>query len=94
MTIRWSRRALADLLAIRAYIARDKPRAAVRVATRLRESVKRLEMAPESGRLGRIPGTRELVVPGLPYIFPYRITNKRIQILAVLHGNQQWPSEL
>ncbi|MBI2431854.1 MAG: type II toxin-antitoxin system RelE/ParE family toxin [Candidatus Hydrogenedentes bacterium] len=28
---------------------------------------------PERGRVGRIPGTCELVVPGTPYIIPYRI---------------------
>ena len=33
------------------------------------------------GRFGRIPGTRELIVPGLPYIVPYRIRDEIVEIL-------------
>ncbi len=42
------------------------------------------------GRLGRVSGTRELVIPETPFILPYRIQDNRIEILAVLHGAQQW----
>jgi toxin ParE1/3/4 len=49
---------------------------------------------PEIGRVGRIPGTRELVIPGLPYIVPYRVKSAAIQILGVLHTSQEWPQDL
>jgi addiction module RelE/StbE family toxin len=94
MKIVWSRIALAEILAIRHYIAKDKPLAAARVAARIRSSANRLAFAAESGRSGRIPGTRELVIPGLPYILLYQIADKTIQILSVLHGNQEWPEQL
>jgi toxin ParE1/3/4 len=43
------------------------------------------------GRAGRVRGTRELVVPGLPYIVIYRVRKDTIQIARILHGAQLWP---
>ena len=45
------------------------------------------------GRTGRIAGTRELVIPGLPYIAPYRIKGNVIEILGMLHGAREWQGE-
>jgi hypothetical protein len=40
-----------------------------------------------------VKGTREAVVPGEPYILPYRDVeaDNRIEILAVMHARQEWP---
>jgi toxin ParE1/3/4 len=46
---------------------------------------------PYSGRVGRVPGTREIVVASTPYVIAYRIVEKTIHVLAVLHGAQDWP---
>src|SRR3972149_1803422 len=46
-----------------AYIARDDPAAALRIAQRVRAAVDRLHDHPTLGKAGRVPGTRELVVP-------------------------------
>jgi toxin ParE1/3/4 len=43
------------------------------------------------GRLGRVPGTRELPVPGTRYLVPYRVTEDSLQILRVDHGARKWP---
>jgi plasmid stabilization system protein ParE len=48
----------------------------------------------ESGRPGRIAGTRELVVPRTPYIAAYVMTADTVRILRVLHGAQMWPDEI
>lgn len=47
--------------------------------------------SPHLGRSGRVPGTREMVVAGTPYIIPYRVVNERLQILRVYHTSQRWP---
>jgi plasmid stabilization system protein ParE len=47
-----------------------------------------------SGRLGRIEGTRELVVPGLPYIILYSVAEDAILISAVIHTSRKWPKKL
>ena len=91
MRIRWSPTAISDLESIRDYIARDSPKAARKVANRIKESVNRLSNFPNSGRVGSVPETRELVIPGTSYIVAYTIQGNVVRIAAVLHGRQRWP---
>ncbi|MGA2537816.1 MAG: type II toxin-antitoxin system RelE/ParE family toxin [Terracidiphilus sp.] len=91
MKIIWSPTAVSDLRSIREYIARENPRAAYKVAARIKDSVNRLVNFPLSGRAGRVAETRELVIPRTPYIAAYRIQGDNVQIAAVLHGKQFWP---
>lgn len=53
----------------------------------------RLATFPMSGRSGRVPDTRELVISNSPFVVAYRIQKERIVILAIYHGAQQWPEE-
>ena len=94
MTIVWSARAVRHLTRLRAVIARDRPVAAESVAATILDRVDRLALHPGLGRAGRVPGTRELVVQGTPYVVPYRVRDDRLEIIAVFHGRQQWPERL
>ena len=94
VTIVWSRRAIVHLVDLRAYIARDHPAAAGRVAMTVLGAVERLAQLPNLGRPGRVAGTRELVVPGTPYVIPYRLRGDRLEIIAIFHGRQKWPERL
>lgn len=94
MTVVWSPRAISHLADLRAYIARESPDAAGHVATVLSAAVERLAGLPNLGRPGRVSGTRELVVPGTPYVIPYRLRGDRLEIIAVFHGRQRWPKRL
>jgi toxin ParE1/3/4 len=88
----WSPEAIADLAALRAYIAQDDPAAARRIALHILHNVEALlPNHPGMGRPGRVPGTRELVIPKTPFIVPYRLEGDRIQILRVFHGARRWP---
>ncbi len=91
MMIRWSPTAISDLDSIRDYIARDSLLAAREITRRIQKSVNRLINFPFSGRVGRVPGTRELVIPGTSYIAAYRVQGEEVQIASVLHGRQRWP---
>lgn len=86
MRLRYRVEAASDLVAIHEYIAADNPVAASAVITRIRQSVERLLLFPKSERLGRVPGTRELIVPNLPYIVVYQISDDLIDIVAVAHA--------
>ena len=55
------------------YIAQDNPAAAQLVVHRIVAAIKLLSENPALGHPGRIPGTRELVVPNTRYIVPYRV---------------------
>jgi len=92
MKIQWSPTAVADAESIRAYIANDSPRAANSVSKQIKESILRLQDFPFSGRAGRVPETRELVVPGTAYIAVYIIRNDEILIAAVLDERRDWPA--
>jgi toxin ParE1/3/4 len=92
MNIVWSPEAIQDLISLRAYIAEDSPAGARRIVLRILHDVEYLlPENPHIGRPGRVPGTRELVIPRTPYIVPYRMQGESIQILRVYHGARRWP---
>ena len=94
MTPVWSPEAIDDLVALRAYISEDDPTAARRVALRIIKAVESLlSDNPEVGRPGRVPGTRELVVPRTSFIVPYRVRGSTLQILRVYHAARRWPEQ-
>ncbi|MFZ5593745.1 MAG: type II toxin-antitoxin system RelE/ParE family toxin [Pseudomonadota bacterium] len=94
MRIYWTGRAERDADEITDYIAEDNPVAAVEVRDEIERHVDRLADHPSLGRPGRSVGTRELIIPGLPYIVAYRVRNEMIEILRVLHVAQVWPERL
>jgi len=92
MMLFWSLEAIRDLVSLRAYIAQDDPRAAQRMALHVVQNVENLlSESPSMGRPGRVPGTRELVIPKTPFVVPYRVQAGKIQILRVYHGARRWP---
>ena len=92
MRVRWLRTALANLDAEAEYIARDNPAAANQVVATIVEAVERLERFPALGRPGRVTGTRELVVLGTPYIVPYRVRSRVVELLRIFHAARKWPT--
>jgi plasmid stabilization system protein ParE len=91
MRVKWTRRALDNLDSAVEYIATDKPAAATDVALKILKSAKMLADQPGMGRIGRVAGTREFVVPGLPFILPYVRKDGTIVILRVMHTSMKWP---
>ena len=93
MTVVWLQQAFADLDSIVAYLLERNPQAAVDMYEAIRQQVGKLAEFPLSGRPGRVAGTREVVIAGLPYIVPYYIKGREVRILAVLHTSRKWPEE-
>ena len=94
MRVKWLRSALANLDAEARYISEDNPSAASATVLAIVKAVEHLEKYPAMGRAGRVTGTRELVVPGTPYIVPYRVRIDVIEIIRVFHGARKWPEKL
>jgi toxin ParE1/3/4 len=94
MEIVWFERAVEELLEIQAYIELDDPSAARAVRIKIDETIGLLADQPSLGRAGRVFGTRELVIPGTPYIVAYKVIARRIVIVTVLHGARRWPKQL
>ena len=92
MNILWSPEAIDDLTSLRAYVAEDNPAAAREMAFHIIRNIEQLlPNNPQMGRPGRVPGTRELVIPKTPFVVPYRLQRNVIQILRVYHGACRWP---
>ncbi len=91
MHLRWLTQALTDLSEIRDYIARDNPEAARRVVGEIRREVEILTTQPESGRPGRLSGSREFVIRKYPYIVAYCNKGDEVRLLLVVHTSRRWP---
>jgi addiction module RelE/StbE family toxin len=89
--VTWSDAAESDLASVLLHIAADDKVAALKLVDKLETAGRSLENFPMRGRIGRCPGTRELVVPGTSYILVYEISGDGIEILRAVHGAQDWP---
>ena len=94
MKLLWLPRALRNLVEIHDYIAFDNLDAAREVIRRVRATASLLDRHPQAGRLGRVKGTRELMVPGTPYLIAHRVKAAQVEVLVIQHGAQQWPERL
>ena len=54
-------------------------------------SIEAVVAMPLRGRIGRTPGTRELVITGSPYIVVYQVTGDQVEVARIIHGAQDWP---
>ena len=91
MQVKWLRKALNNLDEIAEFIAQENPVAAKRVVARLYEATHSLPLHPQMGRPGRVSGTRELALPDLPFIIPYRVHQRTVEILRVFHTSRRLP---
>lgn len=93
MRVVWTQPALDDVEAIQDFIAQASPVAAYELAVDILERTGRLLADnPMMGRVGRVSGTRELVMSGTRYIVAYRVRDQ-VEVLAVVHGARQWPED-
>ncbi len=91
LKLRWTPRALRHLNSTWDYVAKDNVAAADRLVQSIITAVESLQPHPELGRKGRANATRDLVIPGTPYIVVYRLRSAHIQVLAIFHSARRWP---
>lgn len=94
MKLVWTRFALEDMRQVYEYIAEDNDKAARKTISIIEDSSQILKKYPDIGRTGRCKGTRELIVPRLPYIIAYRIKGSEAHIVSVIHTAMKWPDIL
>ena len=88
--LEWKATAIADLMAIVDYISDRNPDAAQALKDDIETRVSRLPENPRLYRVGRVVGTREMVVRS-NYVVIYVEDARTVTILRVLHAAQQWP---
>lgn len=90
MKVRWTPEAEQDRGDVWEYIATDNPRAAARMDELFAIAAASLADFPHRGRIGNIPGTRELI-PHESYRLVYEIDGETVWLLALVHTARQWP---
>jgi plasmid stabilization system protein ParE/predicted nucleotidyltransferase/HEPN domain-containing protein len=73
------------------YLAKYNRAKAMRMGEAIAAVAIGLSAFPDSSRVGRIAGARELAVPETPFILVYRIEEKAVVILRLLHHSRRWP---
>ena len=90
--IKWTEQATQQLDQAHDYITlSNNKEVAARITMQIVNGVQQLASFPMSGRAGRVPGTRELVISNTPFIAAYAIDKADIVVLAIYHGGQHWP---
>lgn len=89
--VEWSTTAVADIRALIEYIAAENPQAARKVTDAIAKTGSALgEFA--TGHPGRVAGTYEKSVRGLPYVIAYALSGNDtvVSILRVIHTSRNW----
>ncbi|WP_396248285.1 type II toxin-antitoxin system RelE/ParE family toxin [Granulicella mallensis] len=50
-----------------------------------------LAAMPNVGKIGELPGTRELLFHPWPHIAVYKVTSDAVRIIRIRHASQRWP---
>lgn len=95
MKVHWTDNAIQNLIAIYDYISQDSPFYAQKMVDRLTRRSQQIAAFPRSGR--RVPEYRDddlrEIIEG-PYRLIYRIKSEQLDVIAVIHGARQLPTEL
>ena len=92
MTVDWTEPAKDDLRSIHDYIAQNSVPAADATVRRLTDRARQAALFPMSGRIVREFGValiRELIAD--PYRIMYEVFPDRVEVLAVVRGEQRFP---
>jgi toxin ParE1/3/4 len=91
--IDWSAAARRDFRDLVEWLSDRNAAAADDLANAIEDSIALLGQMPRMGRVGRVAGTRELIVPRTPYIVIYKLSGEQDQVIVVrvLHTSRKWP---
>jgi len=91
LTIHESRLVLHNFDEIATYYETKQSGLGFRFASYYYQQIEKLVDMPNMGRIGKIFGTRELVLQDFPYLVVYRIRKKHVQILRLFHQQRKYP---
>ncbi len=92
MQVQWTEKAKNRLEEIEAYVARESPAAAKNIILAIiKKTAEQLSKYPESGKPGRLTGTRELLFSDSPYLVVYTVRHNTVTILTIFHTAQNFP---
>jgi toxin ParE1/3/4 len=89
--LEWKQHALDDRAAILEFIATENPGAAIALDDEIENQAEKVSQGLGASRLGRVKGTREIVVHPNYAIVYQNVGDDLMQVLRVLHAAMQWP---
>ena len=89
MTLRYTRRASAQLDAILSHVASQSPTGAANLLARIERVETMLRQFPRSGRMTTIPGVRRIAVVRHPYVLDYRCMGSDVVVQRIRHTSQR-----
>lgn len=94
MKVRYSRLALAELVAILSELAAKNPVAAQRFESRIRQIGERIGRYPEGFQeVAERLGVRRVPLLRYPYLVFYKVVADEVLVLRVVHGARKEPWE-
>ena len=91
MKLRWTPRAVADMEEIGDYLVAVSPQAWEHLLLRVERLTETILDFPLMGKAGLLPGTREFVLSGTPYILVFQLKDDSVVILSVRDGRMRLP---
>lgn len=91
MKVFWSAASVRHLKEIVEHIQPESAAGASAIRRRILKTALRVGLMPNSGRVGRVEGTREAVVPSSPCILVYEVSAHAVEIVGVWHTARLWP---
>lgn len=95
MRLKWTELAATDLDLIENQLStQNSSKVAIDAVLRVIDTTELvLSDHPRACRAGRVSGTRELLIDGLPFTAIYRQNEvDQIQVLRILHDAKRWPA--
>jgi toxin ParE1/3/4 len=94
LIVQWRARAREDLAHLIDWIATDNPIAALEMDELIERQSDALPDNPELYRIGRVRGTREMVLtPNVILVYQIRLRLKIIEIVRIVGARQSYPQK-
>lgn len=91
LRLRFTQRALRRLELIGEYLYAESPAYASHVMMQLHVATNALAEQPLIGRVGRLTGSRELVLAEISYIIAYEVHENELIVLSFFHTSRHNP---
>lgn len=90
-SINWTESAFKDLTDVLRYFEdRKEPDVGRMPVAKIHRATDTLRTFPHAGRVGLLKGTRELIIPHIPYFLVYMMHRNVVDVLRVMHTSKLW----
>ena len=93
-SINWAESAYDDLAELLGYFQEQgEPAIGKMLVAKIYKATGTLRAFPHAGRAGLRKGTRELVIPHIPYFLVYQTRQGGVDVLRVMHTSRLWSGD-